>query len=480
MAPPATPSAAAPATTDPWRRRLLTLLIGLFAVGVVVGWASTSYFGRNPAAVESFAPTDGWCDPASQGLGVHCFGDFQVPRLFLDEESIYDPIYPAPGVKPVPNPYTPTSMAPHVFAGAIEWVGLGQRTSMVVFLVLLAAAMLVPALWSILGRPGRPRDWLPLLVIGVASGPFLTMMDRGNSAGFAVPFILLFALYVRRRPEWVAPVAMISAALIRPQFILLALALIAFGRIRSAAAAVAAWAAVSIAAFAVIPGGFASNLSGWWSDLADFQDQLDGQGVPVVASTEFINISAAHALTVIDDWFVGAPGFLGTRVPMLTDWVVANPVVPGAVLALGALVTVLFAPSRRIAPLALVIALIIPVLTQALSFGYYLMVVLVLAALILGPSARVLEGDDGPGAGDGIFAGIERASAAMRAWAWVVLVAVGLSVVPMLITSDISTQSTLKGLLGVLWLAVVIATLVLAWVRPRALGLSPASAPDDR
>ncbi|MEO2139315.1 MAG: glycosyltransferase 87 family protein, partial [Thermoleophilia bacterium] len=297
MAPPAPPPAAAPATTDPWRRRLLTLLIGLFAVGVVVGWASTSYFGRNPAAVESFAPTDGWCDPASQGLGVHCFGDFQVPRLFLDEESIYDPIYPAPGVKPVPNPYTPTSMAPHVFAGAVEWVGLGQRTSMVVFLVLLAVAMLAPALWSILGRPGRPRDWLPLLVIGVASGPFLTMMDRGNSAGFAVPFILLFALYVRRRPEWVAPVAMIGAALIRPQFILLALALIAFGRIRSAAAAVAAWAALSIAAFAVIPGGFASNLSGWWSDLADFQDQLDGQGVPVVASTEFINISAAHALT---------------------------------------------------------------------------------------------------------------------------------------------------------------------------------------
>ena len=56
MAPPAPPPAAAPATTDPWRRRLLTLLIGLFAVGVVVGWASTSYFGRNPAAVESFAP----------------------------------------------------------------------------------------------------------------------------------------------------------------------------------------------------------------------------------------------------------------------------------------------------------------------------------------------------------------------------------------------------------------------------------------
>jgi len=61
-----------------------------------------------------------------------------------------------------------------------------------------------------------------------------------------------------------------------------------------------------------------------------------------------------------------------------------------------------------------------------------------------------------------------------------VLAAVGLSVVPILITSDATTQSTLKGLLGVLWLAVVIATLVLAWVRPRALGLPVAPAPDDR
>lgn len=40
--------------TDPWPRRLKNLLIGLFSAAVVIGWASVSYFGRNPAVVESF------------------------------------------------------------------------------------------------------------------------------------------------------------------------------------------------------------------------------------------------------------------------------------------------------------------------------------------------------------------------------------------------------------------------------------------
>ena len=463
-------SAAAP---DPWPRRLMAMLIALFAVSVLVSWVSVSYLGRNPAAVESFTPADGWCDPATDGIGVHCFGDFQLPRAFLGEDSPWDPVYPAPGAVPAPNPYTATAMAPHLFARAIEWVGAGHQGSMVAYLILLAAALLAPALWATLGRP-RPRDWVPLLLIGVASGPFLTTMDRGNSAGFAVPFILLFGLYVRRRPDWVAPVALVCAALIRPQFIFLALALLAFGRIRSTLAAVGAWFVISASAFALLPGGPISNISAWWSSLTAFDAQLDRLSVPLVASREFINLSVAHTVTMFDDWLVGAPGFVGTYGPMATDWIVGHTMVPGVVLALLALVTVLLAPSRRVLPMALVVALIVPILTQALSFGYYLMVALPLAALILGPSADALDGTGTSRERSGMLRSLSRSSRVMTAWAWGLLATIGLSVVPFIYSTDIGRQSTVKGYVGALWLLVVLVTLVLMWMPPRILGVAQA------
>ena len=452
-------SAAAP---DPWPRRLVAMLIALFAVSVIVSWTSVSYLGRNPAAVESFMPADGWCDPATDGIGVHCFGDFQLPRAFLGEESPWDPVYAAPGAVPAPNPYTATAMTPHVVARAIEWVGAGHQGSMIAYLVLLAAALLAPALWATLGRP-RPRDWVPLLLIGVASGPFLTTMDRGNSAGFAVPFILLFALYVRRRPDWVAPVALVGAALIRPQFILLALALVAFGRIRSTLAAVGAWLIISVAAFAALPGGVFSNLSAWWSDLGAFDAQVDRLGVPLVASDDVVNLSASHTLTLLS-----GPG------GALRDWVLANPMIPGIALAALALVTVLIAPSRRVLPMALVVALIVPILTQALSFGYYLMVVLPLAALILGPSADALDRTGSTRERSGMLSGLSRSSRVMTVWAWGLLATIGLSVVPFIYSTDIGRQSTVKGYVGALWLLVVLVTLVLMWLPPRVLGVARA------
>lgn len=451
------PASGAPA--DPWPRRLITLLVVLFTLGVLVAWASVSYFDRNPAAVESFNPVDGWCDPATQGLGNHCFGDFQVPRLFLVQESIYGP----DSVANPPNPYTPTAMAPHVLARALEWMGAGQRGSMAAYLLLLAAALLAPALWAILARRRGVRDWVPLLVIGVASGPFLTTLDRGNSAGFAVPLLLLFALYIRRHPEWVAPVAAVGAGLLRPQFILLALALLAFGRIKAATSAVAAWVVVSLTAFLLLPGGFAHNLATWWGDLAQFQASTD------VTSDRYVNLSAAHALTTVGRWLADAPGAVGNVGTWISASVVDKPNGPGILLVAAVFITVLVAPSRRVLPLLVVLILVVPILTQAVSFGYYLMVALPLAAVILGPSGDVLGGAPGARESGGLFAGLEASARPLQIWAWLVIGAIGLSLVPILITGDLAQQSTLKGYMGLIWLAVVLVTLVLMWFTPRSL-----------
>lgn len=297
-----------------------------------------SYFGRNPATLEVFRPAGGWCDFTAQGLGVHCSRDVRVPRLYFDRSALYGLINPEFGV---PNPYPPTAMVLHVLARALEWMGAGEQGSMASYLVLAAVALLAPVLWVVLTRRGAQRDWLPIVIIGAATAPFLTTLDRENSSAFMVPFLLLFALFVRDDPRWLAPVAAVCAASVRPQFLLIGLVLMAFGRIRAAAAAAAAWVALTLALFAVLPGGFITNIRGWWSDVGRLQSSVD------VASDIPLNPSASHALTLVGDGLAGLQGLLGAVGAGLTDAVRAYPSVPGAVLVLLAVVTVLLAPAPR-------------------------------------------------------------------------------------------------------------------------------------
>jgi hypothetical protein len=101
-------------------------------------------------------------------------------------------------------------------------------------------------------------------------------------------------------------------------------------------------------------------------------------------------------------------------------------------------------------------------------------VALPLAALVLGPAVPgLLTTGQRDASLPGLFSRLRDAALAVRAWAWGVLVALGLSIVPIFITGDITRQSTVKGYTGLIWLAIVIATLVLAWLPSRTTRVAP-------
>jgi len=437
-----------------WGRRLSTILILGFAVAAAIGWGSVNYFHRSPGLVESFRSDDGWCDPAVAGVGVHCFGDFALPNILVAQGDAWPGhIGASPG--PV-NPYSALGMTPNVLANQVAQTPIGPRGSLFIYLVLLALALLAPALWAVLAGRGPPRNWLPLLVIGVASGPFLTTMDRGNSIGFAVPLILLFALFIRRNPAWVAPVAVIAAAAVRPQFVLLALALVAFGRWRAALYAVLGAVASGLLAFAVWPGGMVSNIQEWLGDIQAFQ-----AGVDPAADTP-INVSAAHSVATLGQWLGHAPGFVGDAGTGLVAFIRQFPSLPGVLIALAVGLTLLCARGRVPQSLVLTLVFALPALIQGVAYSYSLIFALVLAALVLGPTALAASGHTDNRV-TGLFDDLATRGRAWRLWAWVVVVAIALSVVPITLSIDALSQSLVKGQAGLVWLVVVVGGIVLAW-----------------
>ena len=66
----------------------LTLALLLFAP--FAWWVGDSYFSVNSETTISFLDDDGWCNSETEGVGVHCFGDYQYPKMLADKLSPWE------------------------------------------------------------------------------------------------------------------------------------------------------------------------------------------------------------------------------------------------------------------------------------------------------------------------------------------------------------------------------------------------------
>jgi len=417
----------------------------LLAVSFPLWWILTGYFQQPATQNLSFTPADGWCEPATQGIGIHCFGDFQLPRILIDAPSVWaDPNNIAVG-------YTPAGLIPHAAAKGLENAGLGVRGSLIAFLVAMAIAMAIPALLTALRGAKSARGPLPLLFFFAAAAPVLIAFDRGNSVGFAVPFLLAFAIFAGRNPRWVAPAAIIAAAAVRPQFVLLAVALIAFKRARDAVAAAVGAALVIGLSFVAWPGDRIENIRAWWADLGAYSGSR-GPDEPV------INLSAARAVYVLGENLSSGPAFVGSAGRGIQEFAVQNPGLPGIGLLLACIAAFFVRRGSIPRPIPIVIGLALPALVPGLSFGYYLIFAVVVAVIICGPAT---PGHARQGAPVGALAALSKGRVMHGAWAWLLVITTGLSLAPLVTRSLGVSYTPVLNQAGLLWMLVCL--FPLAW-----------------
>lgn len=453
-----------------WPRRLLIILVALACIAVPAAWLQIA---RNDGALTtaiSFRPDDGWCSPAEVGFGPHCFGDFQVPQLIASETLGLNHIdytalrHPEPGRATYVIAYTPTAMVPHMVSALFVNSWLGMRGTLLVYLLVLAGCLLLPALLVSLGARGPPWKLIPFIVLGVAAAPFWSSLDRGNSAAFAIPFILVFALFFDRKPTWVAPAAVVMAALVRPQFLLLLVAFVALRGIKSMLSAIGAFVVVTALGLALWPGGFVSNTSGWLSEIVAYARYQD----PSAASP--VNVSASRATTMVADMVMSVPGLRDVGAG-IRDAVHAFPSLPGLVLVV-VTVAILAAAGHR-APRAIVlpIALIMPIVVPGVSFIYYLFIALILGALILGPSdiTALVRPRNGRWR-DGLLASTPSTGVLSQLWGWSLAGVVAISLLPPPLALGRLRNARILEVIALPWLLVVLLGLtavVIYWRRDR-------------
>jgi hypothetical protein len=241
-----------------------SVLIPIQGISLVLWWILGSYFGIDTYASRSIAGDDGWCTPETQGLGVHCWGDYYGPIILLGIE-------PDPWSGPF-NPYPAAAFAPFVIAQTIgSLTGLTQA-GLFIYLFAMAGSIC----WSVwLGTKNLESGSRILLFSALTffSPPVIMALDRGNSVGFAVPLLVWFFLSLKNHKKLQSIFAVAILTVIKPHFILLVLFFIIRGGFKSAVGVIGLSGLINIIPFFLIgPQAFPANVMLWFTRTLSYQD----------------------------------------------------------------------------------------------------------------------------------------------------------------------------------------------------------------
>jgi hypothetical protein len=230
---------------------LIGVLTGLIGVAALAAWILSSYFRIDVAGSMSFHGADGWCSAPPDGLGIHCWGDYSAIRF----NSLTAPPQGAEIVYPLS---TRLIRAPFMLLEGIA----GFQAGLLAFIIASALAVLAPAAWAV-----RKVQWplKPVVVTAscVVTMPFLVLFDRANIIALAVPFVFLFLLALVRERPWLAVACLVVASSIKPQFIVLGLALVTLRHWRPAVVGLIGSGAAIVLPFLLMGNGWLSALTTW-------------------------------------------------------------------------------------------------------------------------------------------------------------------------------------------------------------------------
>lgn len=178
------------------------LIWAIIVYTFVLFWVYGSYFKGDPYSYISFAGADGWCDPMSEALGVHCFGDYSAIRFtgFLDQVSGPESVY------------LPMSRIATLFI-SIPISFLGFRFGISLSAVLIYVAIV----WGTI-RSTRSKISPMMRLYLSLSLPIVVAVDRLNTIWLA--YLLLLVAIATFKRAYIPIVLVLLSALVKPIFLL--------------------------------------------------------------------------------------------------------------------------------------------------------------------------------------------------------------------------------------------------------------------
>jgi hypothetical protein len=410
-----------------------TLLLGtvllVSAISAMVGYVLTQYYSVDVISSLVSNPEDciiNW----GPHIGGHCFSDYQLPLTWGMRPNPWEPypmFLPWMNSQSANNNYPAAAMVPQMIFGLLgKWLRAPQL-GLLGYLLVLTIAVLTPAVWAARGARGLER-MVVFVVCGAAAIPAWAVLDRANSVALLAPVGLVFLVALCRQRWGLVAIMVVLATLIKPQFVVLAVALFAARQWRMGGVAIAGAVTSSLAAYLLWPRNFPATITQSIHSALNY-------GAPQLA-IGMRNVSFGRALLLIPD---GVKAYqTGGKIP--ADFLPGPRSLAGYAVLVVIVVAALALGSRIPPVLTGVMLLATASLFPALAFHYYAVFVLPVAAL-------VIRDPDGP-LGAGIFDQLATHGGRRRAVGICVSLAVALSIAQVAVPSRAFPEPAYGQILG--------------------------------
>jgi hypothetical protein len=333
---------------------LILWLSSLFLLSLFLLTWMPSYFGLTPSSdIVLAGVSDGWCDSKTQGIGLHCFGDYYYPLNFTESSNPWD-IEAAP-------PYSAASFI--IFSAFNELSIVFNNASLGLYMFLLSSPLLMIL---ILTQSYRKFKYPFLYVVVmfafvIASWPFLFAFDRGNSILLALPLTILLLRNFINKNYTMFFVALVLMSFIKIQFILFLLILLTTREIFKFLTYGLSIIVLNIVPFIFFEQNIAYNLNAYFRTFVNFQDYAYAP-----AGTLNFNLSLPNSIAILDRFVFNNPA---------SD--ISYP--PTLISVLGLILVCLFLWIRgnKLDPMhSFLIIILFIILAPNVSFAYYLILFL--------------------------------------------------------------------------------------------------------
>ncbi len=338
---------------------LVSVCILTFSFGVLF----SSYTQQIYSQTISWFVGDYWCDQETQGIGVHCFGDFAAPSRIMNSVN--------PWEGDLNIAYTPVNFLYFKLLNLDFITDINTHLPTIINLVFMILALAIPGLHMILRAESEKsrRIGKLALLLSLCSSPSLMIVDRGASMFLLFPLTYFFYLAIQSSDQKKAFIILVGMSLWKPQMLLFVILIyFSFGL----------WASLKIFAtsligilfsFILYPAGFLTNILTWASNIIEYQNY---NTMPSLGNYSLVNFYAFAQSGV--KWLFLDKSFLEAFKPNLRSDTVSII----AQLILLIFIILILINGKSLTKLEAFFTLsVILIVTPGVTFGYYLTLLLI-------------------------------------------------------------------------------------------------------
>jgi hypothetical protein len=346
---------------------------------IVLGFGTlySNYLGQTYSETISFFVQDGWCNTGTQGIGIHCFGDFYQPSSTASESQPWSAVNA--------TSYSPLNLFYFKILSSQLITGISTHASIVINILITVGALSLPGISLMRSKQKNSRN-VGAWVIGLSlvSGPALMTIDRGSSSFLLFPLLYFFFNSIAKENQLQSLILLTFMVVWKPQALMFGLVILIVFGLRQFIKSIAISVGSFLLSFLFYPQHFISNILGWSSNFQSSQNYL-----PIPTPGSYTLVNSSGFLVGLIRWVKGESISLAEafRPPLSTQTVGALTV------SFGLLFLVLILINRKSISKneAFLITTVLFVVLPTVTFGYYLILLLVPIIVIL----KIYDGEKG-------------------------------------------------------------------------------------